>query len=193
MGWFGGDGGWRQLEGFGVDAEFFVDGLGEEGLGVDGAGEMHVQVGALGKRLEEGVELTGAHGFGCFERAGGAGFAGSLRAAVILSCGFVLSDGGGERRGEDEGESDTSAGHACLPVRCNRSCPRIAQQESSGRGGLAWRPGIAILWVDVLEGAIDRCCRNSLPHRQAKLRRTSPAGDLGCLRVAFAQKHAKAR
>jgi hypothetical protein len=44
---------------FGVDAEVLLDGFGEEGFGVDGAGEMHVEVGALGEGLEEGVELAG--------------------------------------------------------------------------------------------------------------------------------------
>jgi hypothetical protein len=73
---------------------------------------MHVEVGALGEWFEEGVELAGTHGFGRVERPGSAEFAGVDRGG-----GFILSNGGVERRGEDESKSDTSAGHACLPER----------------------------------------------------------------------------
>ena len=49
--------------------------------------------------------------------------------------------------------------------------------------GSAWSLARGLLYLghDVLEGSADRQNRNSLPLRQAKLRRKSPAGELGCL------------
>jgi hypothetical protein len=58
------------------DAEALLRRFGDEGFGIDGAGEMHVQVGAFGHRPEEGVELTGAEFLRGFERVLGVGFTG---------------------------------------------------------------------------------------------------------------------
>jgi hypothetical protein len=145
---------------------------------------MHVEVGALGEGLEEGIELAGAHLLGSVEGAGGAGFARSEGGG-----GLDLSSGATEGCADEEAESDTSADHAQLPFRC------FEFSKNTAGGDVVWREavGIAILWVDVLEGPIVRWIRISLPHRQAKLRRTSPAGDLGCPRGALARKNAKAR
>jgi len=73
-----------------IDAEILLCGFGEEGFGVDGAGEVHVEIGSLGEGLEEGVELGCAGLFGGVEGALGAG------------------SGGGERRlrGERGGKKD---------------------------------------------------------------------------------------
>jgi hypothetical protein len=71
-----------------------------------------------------------------------------------------LGDGAVGQRGEGEGESDASADHVpCLSGAL--SCPRIPQGVGFGAkefGDEVWSlgSGIAILWIDVLEGAIDR-------------------------------------
>ena len=64
---------------YGVAAEAVLRGILEEGFGVHGAVEMHVQVGALGHRLEEGVERRRASASGGVEGCGGTGFGGKLR------------------------------------------------------------------------------------------------------------------
>jgi hypothetical protein len=48
-------GGLDQAEFDGIDAEVVGGGVPEEGLGIDCAGEMHVEIGALGHLLQEGV------------------------------------------------------------------------------------------------------------------------------------------
>ena len=56
----GGGGGFEEAHGLGIDAEEIGGGVLDEGFGVDGAGEMHVEVGALGhagrgrRRVREG-------------------------------------------------------------------------------------------------------------------------------------------
>ena len=45
---------------FGIDAETVGGGVLDEGLGVDGAGEMHVKIAALGHAREEGAEFERA-------------------------------------------------------------------------------------------------------------------------------------
>jgi len=72
-----------------VDAEAIDGGLLEEGFGVDGSGEVHVEVGALRHFGEEGVELEGgfAGGIEGCDGALGAGAAGRLGPC-----------GGGERK-----------------------------------------------------------------------------------------------
>ncbi len=140
----------------GGDAEAFARGFGDEGFGVDGAGEMHVQVGALGEGLEEGVEFAGAELCGGVEGAGGAGFAGG-------ECGGgtgLRGRGGGtaEDRADEKVESEASADHAPRPF----VCFEFTKDTAGGCGrrwltgqGLALRRGVAILRVDVLEGAVD--------------------------------------
>ena len=61
-----------EREGDGVDAEALLDCFGEEGFGVDGAGEMHMEVGTLGHGGEEGIELGRAELFCGVEGTGGA-------------------------------------------------------------------------------------------------------------------------
>jgi hypothetical protein len=177
----GGAGGRSIIDG--GDAEALASGFGDEGFGVHGAGEMHVEVGALGEGFEEGVEFARAHLLCSVEGVGGAGFAGREGGRSL-----GLSDGTTGGCGDQETESDTSANHAQGPFQCFEFSKDTAGSDAVWR----WGGGIAILWVDVLEGSIVRWVRNSLPHRQAKLRRTSPAGDLGCLR-ARSRKNAKAR
>ena len=53
----GGGSGFEEAHGFGIDAETVGGGVLDEGLGVDGAGEMHVKVSTLGHASEEGVEF----------------------------------------------------------------------------------------------------------------------------------------
>ncbi len=75
------------------------DGVGDEGLGVDGSAEMHVEVGAFGHVDQEGMERERAGGVGLcgVEGAHGAGFlcgggrrSDRLRLGVRREC-----DGGG--------------------------------------------------------------------------------------------------
>ena len=84
----------------GVHAEAVFGGILEEGFGVDGTGEMHVEIRAFGHALKPGMEL---------ERAGLAGGGkGGLGAALGGGCGGTLggrADGeqgaGGERKQND--------------------------------------------------------------------------------------------
>ena len=71
--------GLKKLMRGGIDAEEIGGGVLDEGLGVDGAGEMHVEVGALGHAGEEGVE---------FERALLCGVEGADGALLARGCGW---------------------------------------------------------------------------------------------------------
>ena len=62
-----------EAEGCGVDAEMVGGGVGDEGLGVDGATEMAVEISALGHAREEGMEFERV-GFCGVEGADGAAF-----------------------------------------------------------------------------------------------------------------------
>ena len=127
-----------ELEGIWVDAEVFLDGLGEKGFGVDGAGEMHVEVGALGEGLEEGIELAGAKSFGGVKGAGGAGFA----EVGGVGGGLILCDGAVGQRGEGEGESDASADHDPVPFECFELSKDTAGGWPRGDGFGAWAWGL---------------------------------------------------
>ena len=101
-----------QLERHGIDAEAVLDGFGEEGFGIDGTGEMHVQVCALRHGPEEAVQAAGAETPGSLEGAYGAVLGrgewqcGSMRNRA-LRC--------SERCHERQSECEMSADHAtCL-------------------------------------------------------------------------------
>ena len=74
----------EEAEGGGVDAEMVGGGVFEEGLRVDGAGEMHVQVGALGHLLRKAWSARRALLCGV-EGADGALFPGVAAAAASLA------------------------------------------------------------------------------------------------------------
>ena len=112
------------------DAESFASCFCDEGLSIDRAGKMHVKVGALGERLEEGIELARAHLCGCIHGAGGAGFAGSE-----ISGGRGLSNGTTERRADEETESDMSANHAQRPFQCIELSKDTAGSDEVWRWG----------------------------------------------------------
>ena len=132
-------------------AKALAGGFSDEGFGVDGAGEMHVQVGTLGEGLEEGVEFAGAHFCGGIESAGGAGFAGGERGG-----GLDLSARTTGGRGNEESESNTCADHARGPFQCFECSKNTAAGTQGGEAVWSFGGGVAILWFDVLEGAIDR-------------------------------------
>jgi len=71
-----------------------------------------------------------------------------------------LCDGSVGQRGEGEGESDTSADHDPVPFECFALSKDTAGVSFGAKelGASVWSlgGGIAILWVDVLEGAINR-------------------------------------
>jgi hypothetical protein len=116
-------GGWNELEQGGVNTKALGDGFGDEGFCVDGAGEMHMEIGALGHGFEQGVEFTGAHAFGGVEGRGETGFAG---------CGRGLRDGR-KRCAEKKSECNTCLDHAALPVHGSR----VSQEYRRKRVGLA--------------------------------------------------------
>jgi hypothetical protein len=112
----------------GGDAEAFARGFGDEGLSIDRTGEMHVQIGALGKHLEKSVEFAGAHRCGRIHGASGVDFARSESGG-----GRGLSNSTTERRADEETESDMSANHAQRPFQC------IELSKDTAAGDGVWR------------------------------------------------------
>jgi len=136
-------GGGLEFEGVGIDAEALLCSLGEEGFGVDGAGEMHVEIGALGEGFEEGVELGCAGFFGVLKGALCAGFRRRLR-----------GERGGEEGCDDKcGKCLANEGHAA----CLSAWLWVTKlsKDNSKRGGagvsLAREAVVGILRVDVLD------------------------------------------
>jgi len=72
-----------EAEGGGVDAEQIGRSVFDEGFGIDGAGEMHVQVSAFGHAGEKGVEL---------KRAAACDVEGTDGALLVRSDGGAMND-----------------------------------------------------------------------------------------------------
>ncbi|MDX6459812.1 MAG: hypothetical protein QOE55_3509 [Acidobacteriaceae bacterium] len=126
-----------------IDAEVVGGALGDQGFGVDGSAEVHVEVGALGHVCEEGVERERAGGFGGVEGTGGAG--------------FLRGRGLGREDGSDAKEQDcgTVAAHG-LPSDLRSEGQNIAgpvTRREGDEGGMAVESAQHSLFSAVTGGA----------------------------------------
>jgi hypothetical protein len=97
--------GFEEAHGFGIDAEPVGGSIFDERLGIDGPGEMHVQVSALGHTREESIEFEGAQLRG-IEGTNGTLFA-RCRGDRVFGCGLSSGaglSGGAYRRLRDRGD-----------------------------------------------------------------------------------------
>ena len=103
-----------------IDAELVLAGIAEEGLGIDCAGEVDVQIGTLGKLIEKGAQGQRTVAQGGLVGAGGAGIRGG-------GLGAGWGWGGGEGGKGETGEKKGRAAHDAFQCRA----------KTAGAGGFA--------------------------------------------------------
>ena len=142
-------------EGGRTDAEEIGTAISDKGFGVDGAGKVHVEVGAFGHLDEEGMELEGV-GLSGVEGAGGAHFGGGRAgfgggaASRRRGCAGRLRKSGRREREEKEEEgcagmlkhrAGSSLGRSEMRLAKDNRLPEGGEEQRSRRQELIWNTG----------------------------------------------------
>ena len=116
-------------QGYGVHAQAIVTGVANEGLGIDRAGKVNMEIGAFGKLMQERIDFERSFAHGLIVGARGAGLgavigldcAGSDHRLRRCACGRLgggVEDGCYGKKGQSCGARDGFEGsvHDCLTV-----------------------------------------------------------------------------